>query len=217
MSGRLASRPTSGFHKTAGLTTTTSPFIRDMFTNVCRTRVGEVFCAKLDDLSSSFIKRLNECIVTISTVLQTPTTVATSSSLLTEDAYRLSDLAPSKFLLSSPPAPSLTQSGLGPLRAEASLQRFRLSIKQRIDSLTPLVESLYSNVESAAKSLRSDLDTIVESSEFFRSVIFPFRTSMALIIMTINYSSLHDTYLISAEGALESNSCALGTCPRRVR
>ncbi len=58
-------------------------------------------------------------------------------------------------------------------------------------------------MESAAKSLRSDLDTIVESSEFFRSVIFPFRTSMALIIMTINYSSLHDTYLTSAEGALD--------------
>ncbi|KLO20641.1 hypothetical protein SCHPADRAFT_897903 [Schizopora paradoxa] len=126
-------------------------YIQNVFNDVSRTRVGEIFLAKLEDMSTSFTTSLDECLASI------------REGSATSDF----DLSPSKFLLSAPPSPSLIHSGIGPHRAEASLQRFRLSIKHRIDSSTPLVESLCSAVEAAAKSLRSELNTVSQSSEFF--------------------------------------------------
>lgn len=51
----------------------------------------------------------------------------------------------------------MAQAPLGSSLAQNSFQRFRRGIKQRLEGIPPSLDSLISQTESSAKSLRGDL------------------------------------------------------------
>lgn len=79
--------------------------------------------------------------------------------LISSTLIRLSpDISPAEFLLTAPLAPSVIQSTLNVPLSQSSFQRFKHNVKQRMDGTTPFIDKILSDAESAALSLRDDLD-----------------------------------------------------------
>ncbi|KAL5494903.1 hypothetical protein ACEPAI_365 [Sanghuangporus weigelae] len=116
---------------------------------VCGNRVQALWKAILERISSSF----RECLQSMVLAISEPQ----------EDAHL--DLSPAEYLLSAPTASSLTQSSLNASLAQSSFRRFKQGIQQRIDGVTPFLDKILSDAESAALNLRNDLSFAFEEGK----------------------------------------------------
>lgn len=125
----------------------------------CGIRVEDIWKLLLHNLLSSFSEHLGKALAEI--VGNGPGSEL--GSLVVPHHYALhntllSDISPTTFLLSAPSIPSVSQASLSASLAQSSFQRFSRGIKQRMDGMTPLIDSIASDLESVACKLRSDLD-----------------------------------------------------------
>ncbi|KAL5533894.1 hypothetical protein ACEPAG_354 [Sanghuangporus baumii] len=116
---------------------------------LCRSRVQALWKAILERISSLFRESLQSMVLAISEPQ--------------DDAYL--DLSPVEYLLSAPTASSLTQSSLNASLAQSSFRRFKQGIQQRIDGITPFVDKVLSDAESAALNLRNDMKFAFEEGK----------------------------------------------------
>ncbi|EJD03576.1 uncharacterized protein FOMMEDRAFT_145857 [Fomitiporia mediterranea MF3/22] len=116
--------------------------LRTLVDNLCGTRIQEIWKTALENLSSSFRNNLHSLVEAVQEER--------------EDCHF--ELSPVEFLLSAPPTPSVTHASLNVPLAQSSFNRFKHGIQQRIDGMTPRIDTLLSDTESATVKLRDDLD-----------------------------------------------------------
>ncbi|GLB35902.1 putative vps51/Vps67 [Lyophyllum shimeji] len=120
---------------------------------LCQHRVIEIWKLKLAGSLESFGARLDSAL----------------SSLTEGSKTRQKQASSSDFLFQAPPLPTLSQANLGPM--DASLQKYKASLRQQLIGRTSLLDDVLATLENCARTIREDLARVIAGGDEARQLV----------------------------------------------
>ncbi|KAF8078884.1 Vps51/Vps67 domain-containing protein [Lyophyllum atratum] len=138
---------------TSGLSHDKNSQMTGVLDELCRHRVIEIWKRKLAGSLESFGERLD----------------STLSSLNEGSKTQQKQTSPVDFLFQAPPLPTLSQTGLGPVNA--SLQKYKTSLRRQLVGRTSLLDDVLATLESCARTIRKDLAHVMAGGDETRELV----------------------------------------------